>query len=189
MYSALIYHPGEQLSLAELMAARLDGHAIEVGPAFMPFDTLESATARALSLQRMLRGAEDALAFCGLSAAWIHGALLTPPLHLHVQRIGASFARPSRDPNLKYLQSIVREEHREWLAGVWVTTVEHTLAMLCRRPSPEHAAAAARMLLCFPELATAFSEHLGEIGEVQFAAAREEASALRAEYARLANLR
>lgn len=91
MHPALIYAPGRRLSLTELSAARLDGHVVEVGEAYMPADTVEGADARASSVAHLLSAGS---ALCGPSAAWIHGAGDRPPVRHHLRRRGAKGPRP-----------------------------------------------------------------------------------------------
>ena len=92
MHPALMYRPGGRLSLAELGAARLDGHVVEVGDAYMPADTVEGADARATSLAI---GIPDRMAACGPTAAWIHGAGTAPPPVHHVRASGGLRLRPA----------------------------------------------------------------------------------------------
>ena len=83
MTSPFLYFVDERLSLAELSAARLDGHLIEVDAAYMPADTVETPSARAASLGPLLR---DLMAATHLSAAWVHGVISEPPSRHTVQR-------------------------------------------------------------------------------------------------------
>lgn len=71
MHPALLYLPGTRLSLPELTAARLDGHVVELGDAYVPADTVEGVDARAASVAA---GIPDRMGACGPTAAWIHGA-------------------------------------------------------------------------------------------------------------------
>lgn len=181
MHDALIYHPGDRLSLPELMAARLDGHVIEVGSAFMPFDTIENARARALSLRPEIRGAEASLAFVGETAAWIHGAVHEPPDCVFVQRTGASFTRPKRSKRIRYFQAILGRSQREQLADIWVSTPQRTLIDLCRRPDLEGEYAAAAMIVRFPQLAEGLKDSLGELTRANVERAEEQAAAMQRE--------
>lgn len=184
MHEALIYQPGARLSLAELMAARLDGHVIEVGPAFMPFDTLETVAARTLSLAPRLGGASEALAIVNASAAWVHGGLATHPQLLHLQRTGASYARPSRAVDIRYQPAILGKRERERIVGIWVSTRERTLADLCRRPDLNAHEAALGMLLAFPELGAQIRGVLGPLAIAHLDRAEQDA-AMHREEARL----
>ncbi len=67
-----LYFPGDRLSRTELSAARLDGHVVEVGEAYMPADAVETRELRAGSARPWLSAA---LALTHESAAWVHGAL------------------------------------------------------------------------------------------------------------------
>lgn len=93
MHPALLYRPGERLSLPELAAARLDGHVVEVGTAYMPADTVEGADARASSIRLDIPAR---LGVCGPTAAWVHGAGTAPPPVHHVRRITEGRFRPGR---------------------------------------------------------------------------------------------
>lgn len=188
MHSALVYLPGERLSLTELMAARLDGLVVEVGPAYMPFDTFENARARAASLRGHLGTYTEALAFVGVTAAWVHGALPELPRTIHVQRTGTSFSRPRGNPALHYHQASLASAARERLEGVWVATPERTLIDLCRRPDLGGAQAAAGMLLAHPHLGGAVRDQLGAFARGELANAERAASDLGAEQAGLLSL-
>ena len=73
----------QRLSAAELSAARLDGHLVELGEGYIPADAVETTHLRAASLAVLL-GAT--LAATHLSAAWVYGAIdAAPPRHT-VQR-------------------------------------------------------------------------------------------------------
>lgn len=91
MHPALLYVPGRRLTLPELAAARLDGDVFEVGDAYMPADTVEEVDARAASVAV---GVPERMGACGPTAAWIHGAGLTPPPVHHVRRVAEGRFRP-----------------------------------------------------------------------------------------------
>ncbi|UUT35391.1 hypothetical protein [Microbacterium elymi] len=50
MGSPYLYFVGERLSQAELSAACLDGHLVELGDGYMPADAVETVALRAGSL-------------------------------------------------------------------------------------------------------------------------------------------
>ncbi len=179
MTRALIYHPGDKLSIAELTAARLDGHLVEVGPAYMPFDTLETASARAQSLARELGAHLQHVALIGSTAAWVHGAAAPPPSALQFQRIGASFARPKTSVKHLWSQAILVAADRELLGDVWVSTPMRTLADLCRRPELGSTGCAARLLIAHPELSRTVAEQLGETGTARLSEAKRIATTWR----------
>ncbi|MBZ4486370.1 type IV toxin-antitoxin system AbiEi family antitoxin [Microbacterium sp. cx-55] len=138
MTSLFVYFPGERLSSAELSAACLDGHLVELGEGYVPADTVETSWLRAASL-RAIAGTE--LAAILTSAAWVHGALAEPPARHRLQRaspqrihepIGRRFVY--RDPQLP-AGDIVR------IAEVAVTTPARTVADLARSATPTDLAA------------------------------------------------
>ena len=51
MSSPFLYFADERLSPAELSAARLDGHLVELGEAYIPADAVETRGLRAGSLR------------------------------------------------------------------------------------------------------------------------------------------
>jgi len=138
-----LYFAGEKLSIAELSAARVDGHLVEVGEGYMPADAVETAVMRAASLRPVLG---DTLAAIELTAAWIHGMLAGPPLPHTVQRATRRRLHPIVDRRLRYRD--VRLDPADALVrgGVRVSTPLRTLVDLSRR-GDEAAAAAARRLV------------------------------------------
>ena len=92
MHPALLYLPGDRLTLPELAAARIDGHVVEVGDGYMPADTVEGADARASSIAARV---PDRMGVCGPTAAWVHGAGVSAPAPHHVRRIGGGRFRAS----------------------------------------------------------------------------------------------
>ncbi|WP_181905788.1 hypothetical protein [Microbacterium bovistercoris] len=121
MHPALVYLPGDRLSLTELGAARLDGHVVEVGEGFLPADTVEGPEARALSLSVLI---PPGGALCGPSAAWVHGAGDLPPARHHVCR--ASPGTPRLRPGARIVthQAALAPAQTLWLAGVPVASAE-----------------------------------------------------------------
>ena len=144
MTSVFLYFPGERLSTAELSAACLDGHLVELGEGYVPADTVETSSLRAASLLAL---AGTDLAAILESAAWIHGALDDPPARHRLQRtsarrlhepIGRRFVY--RDPQLP-AADLVR------VGDVWVTTLPRTVADLARSGTES----ARRALRCFAD--------------------------------------
>jgi len=124
-----LYFAGERLSQAELAAARLDGHLVEIGDAYMPADAVETPELRAGSLRALV---SPALALTRASAAWIHGALSDPPVRHAVQRLSRLRIHHVIDSRLSYRDYLLREEDVIVLGGVGVTTPPRTLADLVR---------------------------------------------------------
>ncbi|WP_309129279.1 hypothetical protein [Microbacterium sp.] len=117
MHPALLYLPGDRLTLAELGSARLDGHVFEVGEGFMPADTVETSAARAASLAAIV---PDRAAACGPTAAWVHGAGDLPPTVHHVRRRSIRRFRPSLPPHVVYHDGLTGEGDVRMIAGVGV---------------------------------------------------------------------
>ena len=150
MHRAFLYFPGDRLSPAELCAARLDGHVVEVGDAYAPADTVETPALRAASLQPLL-GAT--LAATHLSAAWVFGGPPDPPVRHTVQRASPRRPHSSFDVRVRYrdLQLPIHDLVR--IGGVLVTTAERTLADLARVDDDEHRSAFALLADASPGLA------------------------------------
>jgi hypothetical protein len=138
MHRAFLFFPGDRLSEAELCAARLDGHVVEVGDAYAPADTVETAALRAASLRPILG---VTLAATHLTAAWVHGATLAPPARHTVQRASPRRPHSSFDTRLQYRDLQVPDDDLVRMGGVLVTTPERTLADLARVDDAEHRAA------------------------------------------------
>ncbi|QOC25583.1 SAM-dependent methyltransferase [Microbacterium hominis] len=124
-----LYFPGDRLSRTELSAARLDGHVVEVGEAYMPADAVETRELRAGSARPWLSAA---LALTHESAAWVHGALAEPPVRQRVQRVTARRIPSVLDVRLVYRDVALRPEDVEVISGAAVTTPEKTLGDLVR---------------------------------------------------------
>lgn len=161
--SPFLYFADERLSAAELSAARLDGHVVELGDAFIPADAVETPGLRAGSLREMLR---DTLAATHLSAAWVHGALDTPPPRHTVQRAVPRRLHHVFGARLLYRDGQVDERDLELRGGVLVTTPRRTLADLCRVADDAHAEAARRLAQLCPGLAQAAITWFDESGPV-----------------------
>ena len=152
------YFPGDRLSLAELMAACLDGHLVELGEGFMPADAAETPWMRARSLVPLLG---TRLAATHTTAAWIHGALADVPWRVDVQRASARRIHAVHNRRLVYRDLRLDPEDTVLIASVAVSSVQRTIADLAR--SPEHRDALDAMLTEFPAAAGAaltwFEDH------------------------------
>ncbi|MFB8147142.1 type IV toxin-antitoxin system AbiEi family antitoxin [Microbacterium sp. NPDC056003] len=139
MASPFLYFVDDRLSLAELMAARLDGDVVELGDAYIPADAVETRALRAGSLTGLLG---DTLAATHLTAAWVHGVLSEPPSPHTVQR--AVPRRLHRVPSrrLVYRDLAVDPADLVTVGGVRVTTPVRTLEDLCRVGDDAHTRAA-----------------------------------------------
>lgn len=139
MSSPFLYFVDERLSVAELCAARLDGHLVEVGDAYIPADAVETAGLRAGSLRDLLG---DTLAATHLTAAWVHGALPEPPGRHTVQRGVARRLHAVLGRRLHYRDRSIAPDDLCRIGGVLVTSPTRTLADLARVDDDEHARAA-----------------------------------------------
>lgn len=135
MHRAFLFFPGDRLSEAELCAARLDGHVVEVGTAYAPADTVETAAMRGASLQPVIG---RTLAASHLTAAWVHGAICEPPVRHTAQRAVGRRAHAVVDSKMLYRDVRVPDEDLVVIGGVLVTTPERTLADLARVDDPAH---------------------------------------------------
>lgn len=124
----LIY-PGHDASLAELMAARLDGDVVEVGEAFLPADAVETREMRAGSLLGWIR---PGLAVTHETAAWVHGALPAAPVSVTVQRASARRPHAIHDHRLRYRDMRLPEQDLIRIAGLAVSTPLRTFMDLVR---------------------------------------------------------
>lgn len=139
MPSPFLYFVDERLSAAELSAARLDGHLVELGDAYIPADAVETPALRAGSLRGILG---DTLAATHVTAAWIHGAIHEPPTLHTVQRAVTRRLHAVLALRLVYRDLTVALDDLVLLGGVWVTSPTRTLADLVRVDDDEHVRAA-----------------------------------------------
>lgn len=171
MTSPFLYFPHERLSPAELTAACLDGHLVGLGEGYLPADAIETASMRAASLRSILG---DRLAASLVSAAWIYGALLTPP-HRHT----ASRAVARRVTKVVSRRVILHDlrlsaEDLVEIGGIFVTSPRRTLIDLARRSDSADAASAAQGMV-------AVAPHLGSQALAWVRARRRLPAAHRAE--------
>ncbi|MFT4220376.1 MAG: hypothetical protein QM611_07675 [Microbacterium sp.] len=125
-----VYFAHAGLSPAELSAARLDGHLVELGEGYIPADAVETPALRAASLTPILG---DLLAATHSSAAWVHGALDAPPRRHTVQRavdhrIGHVVGR-----GVVYRDGRLPEHDIVRIGGMAVSSPSRTLADLARQ--------------------------------------------------------
>ncbi|MFI8594302.1 hypothetical protein ACIGCK_07720 [Microbacterium sp. NPDC078428] len=130
MTGPFLYFPHDRLSPAELSAARLDGHVVELGEGYIPADAVETAEMRAASLSVLC---DERFAACLWSAAWVYGALATAPARHSLVR-----AVEHRVGNLIGRRAIfhdwpVRADQVIRLGGVLVVRRDKTMADLARR--------------------------------------------------------
>jgi len=151
MPSLFLYFADEQLSLAELSAARLDGHLVELDEAYIPADAVETRELRGGSLTELLG---DTLAATHLTATWVHGALHDPPTRHTVQRAVSRRLHHVLGRRLHYRDLSVDPVDLVKIGGVWVTRPVRTLADLARVADDDHAHAAMLLADAVPGLAT-----------------------------------
>lgn len=163
-----LYHADDRLSRPELMAARLDGHLVEIGEAFMPADAVETRELRAGSLAG-LTGSQ--LALTHESAAWVHGALAEPPARHSVQRCVDTRLHHVLDIRLRYRDLRLPDGDALVVAGVTVSTPVRTLVDLvrdrvCRDGADDETVK--RVIAWDPRLVGAALSWLSAAGPVQF---------------------
>lgn len=150
MHSRFLYFAGDRLSAAELSAARLDGHLVELGEGYIPADAIETAGLRAASLRTILG---DTLAATHVSAAWVFGALHDPPIRHTVQRAVARRLHHVIGRRFLYRDLCIEADDLLMLGGVRVTTPLRTLTDLARVDDDLHMRAARSMVATDPALA------------------------------------
>lgn len=124
MHPAFLYLPGGRLSQPELSAARLDGHVVEVGDAYVPADLVESAEVRASTVSAFV---QPGTAACSQTAAWIHGAGDAPPNVHHARRCVERRLRPATSHRLVFHDTMVPEDDVRTIGGVPVTMPTRTM--------------------------------------------------------------
>jgi hypothetical protein len=119
------------LPLSELWAACLDGELVPLGAGFLLADLPETAESRIESLAPVVSGR---LLVERQSAAWVHGALDSPPrLHTLAVRYSERTAI-SRDANVIVREVVLRPGETSQLGGIEVTTRLRTAIDLARHP-------------------------------------------------------
>jgi hypothetical protein len=117
------------LPLAELHALRLDGELYALDGCFSPIDQPEFPSVRAASLARQW---PSRMIVEQRSAAWVHGALDSPPeRHQLCVDIGAR-ARPTNLLSAYVREVVIDEQETLRLGGIRVTTPTRTVTDLAR---------------------------------------------------------
>ncbi|WP_226533142.1 type IV toxin-antitoxin system AbiEi family antitoxin [Microbacterium paraoxydans] len=124
MHPAFLYVPGERLSESELSAARIDGHVVEVGDAYIPADLVAGPDVRASSVSMLV---QPGTAACTQTAAWIHGAGDAPPVVHHVKRCIDRRIRPITSARLVFHDTVLPDVDIELIGGVPVSTPARTM--------------------------------------------------------------
>jgi hypothetical protein len=124
MHPAFLYLPGARFSIAELSAARIDGHVVEVGDAYVPADLVEGPDVRASALAALVR---PGTAASGPTAAWIHGAGDAPPAVHHVKRAVDRRLRPHTSARLVFHDTLLAASDLHLIGGIPVSTPVRTM--------------------------------------------------------------
>lgn len=127
MHPAFVFLAGRRLSAAELSAARIDGHLVELGDAYVPADLVEGRHTRAASVAHLV---QEGAAASGPTAAWIHGARDAAPVRHHLSRAVPRRIRPVAHRRLVFHDSPVPPADVEQIDVIAVTTVERTFVDL-----------------------------------------------------------
>jgi hypothetical protein len=153
MHSSYLYFADDRFSAAELSAARLDGHLVELGEGYIPADAVETTHLRAASLAVLLG---DTLAATHQSAAWVYGALENAPARHAVQRAVPRRIHQLIDRRFLYRDGYIEPEDAARIGGVLVTAPSRTTADLARVVDSEPGAAEAilGMIRVFPDAVT-----------------------------------
>lgn len=121
------------LPTEELIAATLDGEAFVIGDGFAPVDQIESPTHRAVSLAA-LTGSR--LVAERSTAAWVHGALDSPPVVHEFCVNAAARYRIVGASRVAIREVIVSPSEIVTFGAVRVTSARRTALDLVRRRGP-----------------------------------------------------
>ena len=124
VHPAFLYVPGDRLSQSELSAARIDGHVVEMGDAYIPADLVETADVRASTITPLV---QPGTAASGPTAAWIHGAGDTPPAVHHVKRCVERRLRPVTSARLVFHDTVLPSSDVRMIGGIPVSTAARTM--------------------------------------------------------------
>lgn len=124
MHPALLYLPGGRLTIAELSAARLDGHLVDLGEGFVPADLVEAPATRAATLSAVI---PPGTAASGPTAAWIHGAGDAAPSRHHVSRAVSRRIRPVLSVRVVMHEAQIPLSDQQIVGGVTTTTPLRTM--------------------------------------------------------------
>ena len=165
MHPAFLYVPGRRLSPAELSAARIDGHVIDLGEAYVPADLVETAVVRAGTLSAIVR---PGTAASGPTAAWIHGAGDTPPSVHHVKRSTDRRLRPQTSARLVFHDALLVASDLQLIGGIAVSTPLRTLVDLATtlHRDPRVLPWMDQLARVFPGLASEAADSLGTLRRV-----------------------
>ncbi|MBF4624431.1 type IV toxin-antitoxin system AbiEi family antitoxin [Clavibacter sp. VKM Ac-2872] len=152
------------LPLAELCSARLDGEVYEVDACYSPVDELASPWLRAAALAAQV---PSRLIAERSTAAWVHGAVRTPPRTHEYCVDSVARCHPPALRNVRIREVVLHERDTTTLAGLRVTTPLRTLCDIARTVAdftPFHEAACLG-LLALPGITDAAArQHLAASG-------------------------
>ncbi len=119
----------DDLSIAELCAARLDGELHRIGDAWVPIDEPDLPAFRA---QVVAKAASRSLVVERMSAAWVHGALHAPPRPAQFCVPMAARIAVISDPTLEVREVRLTPSEIETIGGIRCTTPVRTAFDLLR---------------------------------------------------------
>ncbi|MFJ6531320.1 type IV toxin-antitoxin system AbiEi family antitoxin [Microbacterium sp. NPDC091662] len=165
MHPAFLYVPGDRLSLSELSAARIDGHVVEVGDAYVPADLVEGPDVRAGAVASLV---QPGTAASGPTAAWIHGAGDAPPAVHHVRRCVERRIRAVTSSRLVFHDTVVPASDVQLIGGIRVSDPVRTMLDLATalHRDPRMLTWMDRLALVFPETPNAAAEALRAMSRV-----------------------
>ncbi|MFT2705982.1 type IV toxin-antitoxin system AbiEi family antitoxin [Clavibacter zhangzhiyongii] len=152
------------LPLAELCSARLDGEVYEVDACYSPVDELASPWLRAAALAAQV---PSRLIAERSTAAWVHGAVRTPPRTHEYCVDSVARCHPPALRNVRIREVVLDERDTLVLAGLRVTTPLRTLCDIARTVAdltPRHRAACLGLLAMPGVTEAAAREHLAGCG-------------------------
>jgi hypothetical protein len=171
------------LPLAELCSARLDGEVYEVDACYSPVDELASPWLRAAALAAQV---PSRLIAERMTAAWVHGAIRTPPRTHEYCVDTVARCHPPALRHVRIREVVLDERDTIGLAGLRVTTPLRTLCDITRTVAdltPRHESACLGLLALPGVTAAGAREHLaasGALPDKRRALARLDALARRA---------
>lgn len=165
MHPAFLYVPGERLSQSELSAARIDGHVVEVGDAYVPADLIEGPDVRASTIATLVR---PGTAASGPTAAWIHGAGDAPPAVHHIRRCVERRIRAVSSSRLVFHDTVVPSSDLQQIGEVLVSTPMRTMLDLATtlHRDPRVLTWMDRLAIVFPEAPEAAGDALRGMSRV-----------------------
>ncbi|QNA92674.1 MULTISPECIES: type IV toxin-antitoxin system AbiEi family antitoxin [unclassified Microbacterium] len=165
MHPAFLYLPGERLSQSELSAARIDGHVVEMGDAYVPADLVEAPDVRASSIAALIR---PGTAASHQTAAWVHGAGDAPPAVHHVKRSIDRRIRLGTSSRLVFHDTVLPAADIATVGGIAVSRPVRTMLDLATtlHRDPRVLVWMHRLAIVFPDVADAAADALHELRRV-----------------------